>query len=77
MNVAHVHTVFRGVPCRYCAKPIRLTSPFIKRELSIKQDEAGDQQLSSRVFAKRCRDCLKEAIYNLDQIVDFPVKDSV
>jgi len=77
MNVAHLHTVFRGVPCRYCAKPIRLTSPFIKRELSIKQDEAGDQQLSSRVFAKRCRDCLKEAIYNLDQIVDFPVKDSV
>jgi hypothetical protein len=76
MNAAHVHPVFRGIPCRYCAKPIRLTSPFIKREMSIKHDDARVQQLSSRIFAKRCRNCLKEAIYDLDQIIDFPVKDS-
>ncbi len=76
MNVAHIHTVFRGVTCRYCAKPICLTSPFIKRGMSIKHDDARVLELSSRVFAKRCRNCLKEAIYNLDQIIDFPVKDS-
>ena len=76
MNVAHVHTVFRGVPCRYCSKPIRLTSPFIQREVSIKNDDARVQELSSRVFAKRCRSCLKEAIYNLDQIIDFPLNES-
>ena len=76
MNAAYVLTVFRGVTCRYCAKPIRLTSPFIKREMTIKHDDAGVQELSSRVFAKRCRNCLKEAIYNLDQIADFQLKDS-
>jgi hypothetical protein len=76
MNVAHVPMVFRGVTCRYCSKPIHLTSPFIKRELSIKHDDARVQELSSRVFAKRCRNCQKEAIYNLDQIIDFPMKES-
>jgi hypothetical protein len=77
MNVANVPMVFRGVTCRYCAKPIRLTSPFIKREMTIKHNDARLQELSSRVFAKRCRNCLKEAIYNLDQITDFQLKDPV
>ena len=75
MNAAHVPMVFRGITCRYCAKPIRLTSPFIKREMTIKHDDARVQELSSRVFAKRCRNCLKEAIYSLDQITDFLLKD--
>ena len=75
MNAAHVPMVFRGVTCRYCAKPISLTSPFIKREMSIKHDEARGQELSSRVFVKRCRNCLKEAIYNLDQIIDFQLDE--
>jgi hypothetical protein len=39
MNVAHVHAVFRAVVCRYCDRPIRLTSPFIKREMAIKHDD--------------------------------------
>jgi len=77
MNAAHVPMVFRGITCRYCAKPIRLTSPFIKREMSIAHDDARVQELSSRVFTKRCKNCLKGSIYNLDQIIDFPVKDSV
>ena len=76
MNVAPVPMVFRGVTCRYCSKPIRLTSPFIKREMMIRHDDVRVQELSSRVFAKRCRNCLKEAIYNLDQISDFQLKDS-
>ena len=76
MNVAHVPMVFRGVACIRCAKPIRLTSPFIEREMSIKNDDARVQDLCSRVFVKRCRNCLKESIYNLDQIVDFSVKES-
>ena len=44
---------------------------------AIKNDGARAQELSSRVFAKSCRNCLKEAIYNLDQITDFQLKDSV
>jgi len=72
MNVApNVPMVFRGVTCKYCAKPIRLTSLFSEREMSIKNDDARVQELSSRVFVKRCRNCLKEAIYSLDQIADF------
>lgn len=76
MNVAHVPMVLRGVTCIYCAKPIRLTSPFIEREMSIKHDDARVQELSSRVFIKRCRSCFKEAIYNLDQIIDFLLTES-
>jgi hypothetical protein len=30
------------------------------------------QELSSRVFPARCRACHEEAIYTLNQIVDFP-----
>jgi len=59
----------------YCTKPIRLTSGFIQREMTIKHDDARVQELSSRVFAKRCRNRLKEAIYSLDQITDFLLKD--
>jgi hypothetical protein len=76
MNVAHVHAVFRAVVCRYCDRPIRLTSPFIKREMAIKHDDTKIEQLRSRVFLKRCRNCLKEGIYSLDQIGEFPIKES-
>ena len=74
MNAAHVHAVFRGVVCRYCDRPIRLTSPFIKREMAIKNDTKSEQ-LRSRVFLKRCRNCFKEGVYNLDQIGEFPVNE--
>jgi hypothetical protein len=76
MNAAHGPMVFRGLTCRYCAKPIRLTSPFIKKEMTIEYDDVRVQELSSRVFAKRCRNCLKEGIYTLDQIADFKLNDS-
>jgi hypothetical protein len=65
MKVAHVHAVFRGVVCRYCEKPIRLTSPFIKREMAIKHDDTKMEHLRSRVFLKRCRNCPQEGIYSL------------
>ena len=78
MNVAaHVPMVFRGVSCRRSEKPIRLTSPFVKREMSIKHGDESAHELSSRIFVKRCRSCLKEAIYSLAQIIDFPVNGPV
>ena len=76
MNVANVHSVFRGVVWKYCDKPIRLTSLFVKREMAIKHDDTKNQELSSSVFLKRCRNCFKEGIYNLDQIAEFPVTES-
>jgi hypothetical protein len=75
MNVAHVHPVFRGVVCKYCDRPIRLTSPFIKREMAIKNDATKIEQLRSRVFLKRCRNCLKEGLYDLDQIGEFSMNE--
>jgi len=76
MNVAHVHAVFRGVVCKHCDRPIRLTSEFIKREMAIKHDDTKIEQLRSRVFLKRCTNCLKESVYSLDQTGDFPIKES-
>jgi hypothetical protein len=76
MNAAHVHSVFRGVVCKYCGRPIRLTSPFIKREMAIKNDDTKIEQLRSRVFLKRCRNCLKESLYDLDQISEFSMNEA-
>jgi hypothetical protein len=76
MNVAHVHSVFRGVICRYCGRPMRLSSLFIKREMAIKHDDTKIELLHSKVFPKRCRNCLKEGLYNLEQIGEFPTNDS-
>ena len=76
MNVAYVYAVFRGVVCRYCDRPIRLTSPFIKQEMAIQHDHTKIEKLRSSVFLKRCRNCLKEGIYSLDQIGEFPIKES-
>lgn len=75
MNVAHVHSVFRGVLCKYCGRPIPLTSPFIKREMAIKNDDTKIEQLRSRVFLKRCKNCLNESLYDLNQIAEFSVKE--
>jgi hypothetical protein len=76
MNAAHVHAIFRGVVCSYCDRPLPITSPFIKREMAIKHDDTKIEQLRSRVFLKRCRNCLQEGIYSLDQIGEFPIKKS-
>ena len=67
----------RCVYCRSCGKAIRLSASFIKREIAIKQNEQTSiQEFSSRVFPARCRSCHEEAIYTLNQILDFPEEDS-
>jgi hypothetical protein len=63
-------TEFRGVSCRRCGKPIRLSASFLKREDAIKQDESGRK---SKVFSARCRRCHAEGIYEMGQIVDIPL----
>jgi hypothetical protein len=67
----------RGVYCRFCGKAIRLSASFIKRETAIRQNEQNSlQELSSRVFPARCRNCREEAIYTLSQISDFPNEET-
>lgn len=76
MHAATTRAKCRGIYCRYCGKPIRLSASFIKRERAIKQNEPSfTQELSSSVFSARCRGCHEEAIYTLSQIVDFPEED--
>lgn len=74
--VAIQHAPSRGVYCRFCGKPIRLSTSFLRRETVIKDNESHSaEELSSRVFPARCRACHEEAIYALSQVVDFPEED--
>jgi hypothetical protein len=63
----------RGVYCVYCGKPVRLSVGLIRREASIRNEPAQQQQLQSRVFPARCRSCRAESIYTLDQIVNLRI----
>lgn len=71
MQGAAVPVKDRGVPCRYCGKPIRLSASILKRETKMKNDIEDPKRLQSKVFPARCRSCRAEGIYTLDQIVDL------
>jgi len=75
MHATATRTKFRGVSCRRCGKPIRLSASLLKREAALKGAEPS-QDLSSRVFPARCRRCHAEAIFALGQIADFSERDS-
>jgi hypothetical protein len=78
MNAAHIQGTFRGVSCRFCLKPLKLSASFIQREKLIKQEKPGlIQELRSQVFVVRCRSCHGEAIYSLDQISEYPEENLV
>jgi len=64
---------FRGVVCRYCAKPVRVPKIVLQKDDESHGQHAADDshfQLISRVFVLRCRSCERESIYTIDQIVD-------
>jgi len=75
MHATAIQTEFRGVSCRRCGKPIRLSASLLKREAALKGAEPS-QELSSRVFPARCRRCHAEAVFALDQIAVFSERDS-
>jgi hypothetical protein len=72
---ATAQTTFRGVSCRRCGKPIRLSASLLKRETGLNGTEPSDN-LSSKVFPARCRLCHAEAIFTLSEIADFSERDS-
>jgi hypothetical protein len=62
----------RGIYCKYCGKPVRLSHSLLLREQAIKRNESAFQQdLQSRVFPARCKRCHGESIYTVNQIVDL------
>lgn len=63
---------FRGVYCRHCGRPIRLSASILKRESFMNQSQPNStEHWRSRVFPHRCRMCGAESIYALNHIVEF------
>ena len=60
-------TMFRGVTCKHCRKPIRLSVAVLNRK---QQNLPPD--LVTKVFPGRCKSCRREALYSLDEISEFP-----
>ncbi len=72
MVAASLPAKIRGISCRNCGRAIKLSLAILSRETIIKQDELSfGQELHSRVFAARCRDCREEGIYSLNQVIDI------
>jgi hypothetical protein len=70
--IAAVQQTFRGVACRHCGKPVRLSNSLLRREADLNcGDTDSGQHLHTRVFPSRCRACHQEGIYALDEIVEF------
>jgi hypothetical protein len=66
-------SLYRGVFCLYCGKPVNLPETIIVRHDAIKNQESiSTQHLLSRVFVLRCRTCVREAVYTIDQVIDRP-----
>ncbi len=55
----------------YCGKLVNLSENVIGRHNAIKNQESNStQHLLSRVFVLRCRTCVREVVYTIDQIID-------
>jgi len=77
MQATVIHPKLRGVYCRHCGRPIRLSASILKRESFLRQSEPGSaEHWCSKVFPHRCRVCGAEAIYGLNHIVDFEGENS-
>ena len=78
MHVRFDQQKFRGVSCCHCGRPIRLPASILRREDLFRQNEPDPtQQWCSKVFPHRCKMCRGEAIYSLDQILDFEDQNPV
>ncbi len=64
----------RVIPCFYCGKPLHPPKNILRRASSIRNEESSStEHLLSRVFLLRCRSCVREAVYTLDQVIERPV----
>jgi hypothetical protein len=63
----------RVILCFYCGKPVHPPKNILRRANSLRdQDPNSDEHLLSRVFLLRCRSCVREAVYTIDQVIDGP-----
>ena len=66
---AVVETTFRGVSCRNCGKPVRLSAALFDR-----QESHSNPDLATKTFAIRCKRCNREGLYSVGEISDFPTQ---
>lgn len=73
MNLDTISPPYQVVLCLYCGKPVLIPRSIVGRDSSIRQDESSSMQhLLSRVFLLRCRACVREAVYTIDQVIASP-----
>jgi hypothetical protein len=73
MRPETINSIYRGMRCFYCGKPVHIPQNIIDRSLAIRiQESSSTQHLMSRVFLLRCRSCVREAVYTIDQVFDSP-----
>jgi hypothetical protein len=68
--IAALPKSFRGVPCRWCLKPIRVPKRIEDRHADGEETVGDAHDLVSQTFTLRCRACEKESIYAVNQIHD-------
>jgi hypothetical protein len=61
---------YEGPCCVYCGKPLHPSKNIIRRANAIREQESNSTaHLMSRVFLLRCRSCVRETVYTIDQFV--------
>jgi hypothetical protein len=63
----------RVILCFYCGKPVSPPKYILRRASSTSSEHSDSiEHLFSRVFLLRCRSCVREAVYTIDQVIDSP-----
>ena len=63
----------RVIVCFYCGKPVNPPKYILHRANSLRNQQSDSpEHLLSRVFLLRCRSCVREAVYTIDQVIDGP-----
>jgi hypothetical protein len=63
----------RIILCVYCGKPVQPPKNILRRAKAVHNVEPNStEHLLSRVFRLRCRWCVREAVYTIDQVIDGP-----
>jgi hypothetical protein len=72
MSPETISAADRIIRCFYCGKPVHPPNNIIRRANSIRNEESNSTvHLLSRVFLLRCRSCVREAVYTIDQVIDL------
>lgn len=73
MSAETISPPHRVILCVYCGKSVHLPENILRRASSLRNEESNStEHLLSRVFLLRCRACVREAVYAIDQVIDEP-----